>query len=330
MAPGARSGVNLSDSLVEIKNLTKVFETSAGFRKKVLVRAVDNVNLSIKENETLGLVGESGCGKTTMGRCILRLIEPTKGQVFFAGNDITSLNKKEMRELRRYMQIVFQNPQSSLDPRMSVEKIVSEPLIVHSMSGTDLKKKVTELLATVGLNPTDSMRRLPHQFSGGQRQRICIARALALNPKFIVLDEPTSSLDVSVQATVLNLLQDLQRDSGLAYLFISHNLCVIEHMSDRIAVMYLGRIVEVATKDELFNNPLHPYTKALLSAIPVPDVHIVRRKMLLKGEPQVQLIFLLGRFHPRCPAAKPECIREEPELKEVENAHFVACYVQGA
>lgn len=281
----------------------------------------------VLRGETLGLVGESGCGKTTVGRCILRLIEPTSGEIDFEGTNILELGNNQMRKLRREMQIVFQDPYASLNPRMTIKQIVGEPLLVNKIArGTDLEKMVLNLLLKVGLSE-DHLNRFPHEFSGGQRQRIGIARALALNPKFIVLDEPTSSLDVSVQAQTLNIIKDLQKEMQLTYLFISHNLSVIKHMSDRIAVMYLGKIVEMADKKDLFQNQIHPYTQALFSAIPIPDPEIKRNRIILGGDVPSPVNPPPGcRFKPRCPSATPECQEEEPKLVEASKGHFVACY----
>lgn len=319
----------LSKKLVDVKGLKKYFPIRGGILGKTVgyVYAVDNVSFYVLCGETLGLVGESGCGKTTVGRCILRLIEPTAGEIDFEGTNILELNNNQMRKLRREMQIVFQDPYASLNPRMTIKQIVGEPLLVNNIArGSDLEKMVLNLLLKVGLSE-DHLNRFPHEFSGGQRQRIGIARALALNPKFIVLDEPTSSLDVSVQAQTLNILKDLQKELCLTYLFISHNLSVIKHMSDRIAVMYLGKIVEMADKKSLFQNQLHPYTQALFSAIPIPDPEIKRDRIILGGDVPSPVNPPPGcRFKPRCPSATPECREEEPKLVEVSKGHFVACY----
>ncbi|HEX8851851.1 MAG TPA: dipeptide ABC transporter ATP-binding protein, partial [Pyrinomonadaceae bacterium] len=291
-----------------------------------VVRAVDGVTFEIFRGETLGLVGESGCGKSTVGRCLLRLIEPTHGEVSFEGQDVTQMRGGDLRRLRRQMQIIFQDPYASLNPRLRVRDIVGEPLVVHRIGDkAERRARVADLLKKVGLDP-DYMNRYPHEFSGGQRQRIGIARALALNPKLIVADEPVSALDVSVQAQVINLLEDLQAEFDLTYLFISHGLAVVEHISDRVAVMYLGRIVEVASATELYANPLHPYTRALLSAIPVPDPTRKRERIVLKGDVPTPINPPSGcRFHTRCPEAIPECSRIDPDLREVAPGHTVAC-----
>jgi len=309
--------------LVEVRGLVKHFAVE---NSDDVVRAVDGVSFEIFQGETLGLVGESGCGKSTVGRCLLRLIEPTAGEVKFEGRDVLSLGKTEMREIRREMQIVFQDPFASLNPRMKVGDIVGEPLVIHKI-GTRKERhdRVAELLQKVGLDP-DYRNRYSHEFSGGQRQRIGVARTLALNPKLIVADEPVSALDVSVQAQVVNLLQDLQKEFGLAYLFISHGLAVVEHISTRVAVMYLGRIVEVATAAELYAGALHPYTKALLSAIPIPDPNHKRDRIVLQGDVPTPINPPSGcRFRTRCPIAIDECARIDPELREVSPGHEVAC-----
>jgi oligopeptide transport system ATP-binding protein len=309
--------------LVSVRALFKHFPVSDS---DDVVRAVDGVTFEIFRGETLGLVGESGCGKSTVGRCLLRLIEPTGGQVEFEGRDVLATSGGELRRLRREMQIIFQDPYASLNPRMRVRDIVSEPLVIHGIGDKrERRERVAELLRKVGLDP-DYMNRYPHEFSGGQRQRIGIARALALNPKLIVADEPVSALDVSVQAQVVNLLEDLQQEFKLTYLFISHGLAVVEHISDRVAVMYLGRIVEVAPAEELYRNPLHPYTRALLSAIPVPDPARKRDRIVLKGDVPTPINPPSGcRFHTRCPEAIPDCARIDPDLRELAPHHTVAC-----
>jgi peptide/nickel transport system ATP-binding protein len=323
-------------TLLEINNLKKHFPIRKGFFRKVTghVRAVDGVDLSVYKGETLGLVGESGCGKTTTGRLILRAMEPTEGEIRFRHEnqmvDLTKLSAQEMKLYRRDMQIIFQDPFSSLNPRMTVLDIVSEPLVIHGVAqGDELKSQVRELLEMVGLR-AQHMNRYPYAFSGGQRQRIGIARALALRPKFIVCDEPVSALDVSIQSQVLNILKDLQKEFGLTYLFIAHNLSVVEHISDRVAVMYLGKMVELANRDEMFRNPLHPYTQALMSAIPIPDPKLRRERIILKGDVPSPLNPPSGcRFHPRCPVAMPHCKVEEPAFKEASPGHFVACWRVG-
>jgi len=315
--------------LVEVRDLVKHFPVRGGVLQRVQgwVQAVDGVSFVIREGETLGLVGESGCGKTTVGRAMLRLIEPTGGSVRFNGTDVLKLKGAELKAIRRDMQIIFQDPYSSLDPRMPIGESVGEGLHIHHI-GTRKERQavVMETLRKVGLEPYHA-RRYPHEFSGGQRQRIGIARALALRPKFIVADEPVSALDVSIQSQVLNILRDLQDEFHLTYLFIAHNMSVVEHISDRVAVMYLGKIVELAPQVELFRNPLHPYTQALMSAIPMPDPRLRRQRILLSGDVPSPLHPPTGcRFHPRCPVAFPHCSAQEPALTEVSPDHWVACW----
>ena len=309
--------------LLDVRNLVKHFPVE---NSDDVVQAVDGVTFNILPGETLGLVGESGCGKSTVGRNLLRLQEPTRGQVFFEGRDVLALDADDLRALRREMQIIFQDPYASLNPRLTILSIVSEPLKIHGVaSKSERRDRVADLLGKVGLDP-NYMKRYPHEFSGGQRQRIGIARALALNPKLIVCDEPVSALDVSVQAQVVNLLQDLQSEFGLTYLFISHGLAVVEHISNRVAVMYLGKIVEIADAQELYKNPLHPYTKALLSAIPVPDPTQKRERIILYGDVPTPINPPSGcRFRTRCPIAIPECAERVPELREIVPGHTAAC-----
>jgi oligopeptide/dipeptide ABC transporter ATP-binding protein len=317
------------DNLIEVKELKKYFYQGGGpFKKKEAIKALDNVSFYIKRNEILGLVGESGCGKTTCGKLILRLINPTAGSIYFDGHDITHLKPKQMSEYRRKMMIIYQDPYGSLDPRMTIGAAIAEPIEVHKLASTKEEKenRIVEIMEKVGLTP-DQINRYPHEFSGGQRQRIGIARALATNPTFIVADEPVSALDVSIQAQIINLLKDLQKDFGLTLLFITHDLSVIKHTSDRIAVMYAGKLVELASKQDLFREPLHPYTRALLSAIPVPDPEYQTKYIPLTGEVPSLIHPPPGcRFHPRCTEAKPECSKVEPELREVKKDHFVACF----
>src|SRR5437868_127184 len=314
---------NQNGKLVQVRGLVKHFPIEGG---NDVWRAVDGVSFEILRGETLGLVGESGCGKSTTGRCILRLIEPTKGEIRFEDRNVTTMGKRELRELRREMQIIFQDPNASLNPRMKIGDIIAEPLVIHRIGNkAERRERVAWLLAKVGLD-ADYMKRYSHEFSGGQLQRIGVARALALNPKLIVADEPVSALDVSVQAQVVNLLQDLQAEFGLTYLFISHGLAVVEHISTRVAVMYLGRIVEIADAKELYINPLHPYTIALLSAIPIPDPKQKRDRIILKGDVPTSRNPPSGcRFRTRCPIAIDECARIDPELREVAPGHSVAC-----
>ncbi len=327
----AAGATRASDPVLEVHDLKKHFAVRHGFLRGVAgtVYAVDGVSFSIAGGETLGLVGESGCGKSTVGRTVLRLIEPTGGSIRLGGRDITHLPKAELRPYRPQMQIIFQDPFSSLDPRMSAGDIVAEPLRVHGVArGRDLKRRVAELFERVGLRRAQ-MESFPHQFSGGQRQRIGIARALALKPKLIIGDEPVSALDVSIQAQVLNLMMDLQREMGLAYLFISHNLAVVEHISHRIAVMYLGRIVEHTDKKTLFTRPLHPYTESLLLAVPVPDPKIKRQKSVLQGDVPSPINPPSGcHFHTRCPYAVERCRVESPALREVRPGQWVACHLR--
>ncbi len=314
---------NNHEQLIEVKGLVKHFPVE---NSDDVVRAVDGVSFDIFRGETLGLVGESGCGKSTVGRCLLRLLEPTRGEIVFAGRDVVAMGRSELRELRREMQIVFQDPYASLNPRMKVGDIIAEPLVIHKIGNkSERRERVASLLAKVGLDP-DYSNRYSHEFSGGQRQRIGVARTLALNPKLIVADEPVSALDVSVQAQVVNLFQDLQQEFGLTYLFISHGLAVVEHISTRVAVMYLGRIVEVATAVDLYREPLHPYTKALLSAIPIPDPQRKRERIVLQGDVPTPINPPSGcRFRTRCPIAVDECAMIDPELREVAPGHTVAC-----
>lgn len=319
----------MADRLLEVRGLVKHFPIKEGIifqRQKGVIRAVDGVDLFINRGETLGLVGESGCGKTTVGRVILRLEEATSGEVIFDGKNVYELEGEELRQLRRDMQIIFQDPYSSLNPRMMVGDIIGEPLEVHKIaSGVEKQEKVFELIEKVGLSPEHYFR-YPHEFSGGQRQRIGVARALALNPRLIICDEPVSALDVSVQSQILNLMKDLQKEFNLTYLFISHDLSVIRHISNRVAVMYLGKIVELAEVNELFERPLHPYTEALLSAIPIPDPEARREKIILKGDVPSPANPPSGcRFHTRCPRAMPICSKVEPEFVNVGNEHYVAC-----
>lgn len=316
--------------LLEVNNLVKYFPVRSGLLQRVSawVKAVDNVTFFIYEGETFGLVGESGCGKTTIGRTILRLLPATSGSVIFEGTNLFDLNASQLKKMRRDIQIIFQDPYSSLDPRMPIGESIAEGLRIHTDKNSQERYDiVVEMLTRVGMR-ADHARRYPHEFSGGQRQRIGIARALALRPKFIVCDEPVSALDVSIQAQVLNILRELQEDFGLTYLFIAHNLSVVEHFSDRVGVMYLGKMVEMATRDDLYADPLHPYTQALMSAIPIPDPTIKRQRVILEGSVPSPLNPPSGcRFHTRCPLAFDKCSEEEPPFNDYGNGHFAACWL---
>ena len=323
----------MKEPLLEVKDLKKYFPIKGGIFSKAIgyVYAVDGVSFYLNEGESLGLVGESGCGKSTTARAILRLIEPTEGEILFQGKDICKLNPTEMRSVRRDMQIVFQDPYASLDPRRTVEQIIGEPLNVFRISTKkERRDRIAYLLQKVGLSP-DHARRYPHEFSGGQRQRIGIARALALNPKLIIGDEPVSALDVSIQAQVINLLEDIQKEFNLSYMIIAHDLAVVEHVCDRIAVMYLGRIVELAKDRELYTSPLHPYTIALLSAIPVPDPNITKKRIILEGDVPSPMRPPSGcHFHTRCPQKNEECKTTVPQLTDIGGGHYVACHLDAS
>ena len=331
-APAAARPAPNDDTLLEINNLKMYFPVTSGMlfqRTVAYVKAVDDVTFAVRRGETLGLVGESGCGKTTTGRCILQLYKPTSGQVIFEGQDLTQLGTKQMRAMRREMQVIFQDPYSSLNPRMTAGNIIGEPLIVHGLvkGKNEYRDRVAELLQNVGLNPYMADR-FPHEFSGGQRQRIGVARALSVSPKFIVADEPVSALDVSIQAQIINLLEELQEQFNLTYLFIAHDLSVVRHISDRVGVMYLGHLVEIAERNEIYRNPMHPYTRALLSAVPIPDpiLDAQRERVLLSGEVPSPLNPPSGCvFHPRCPIADDNCAQTIPQLRPVAPDHWAAC-----
>jgi oligopeptide transport system ATP-binding protein len=322
----------MSEPLLKVENLTKAFPIRSGLLKRQTgaVQAVNGVNFHVDPGETLGLVGESGCGKSTTGRCVLRLIEPTSGDIIFEGKNVRALGGEALRALRRDIQIIFQDPYASLNPRMNVGAIIGEALIIHKLAKTnrEFDDRVVSLLETVGLK-ADHRTRFPHEFSGGQRQRIGIARALAVEPKLIICDEPVSALDVSIQAQVINLLEDLQQKFGLAYLFVAHDLSVVEHISRRVAVMYLGRIVEMAESRVLYASPKHPYTEALLSAVPIPDPKVKRQRIRLAGEVPSPANPPSGcHFHARCPIAQPMCSKEVPKLKQSADGHWVACHLR--
>ena len=320
-------------NLIEVKNLVKTFPIMGGIlsREVASVKAVSDVSFSIPKGSTLGLVGESGCGKSTLGRCIIRLLEPTSGSIVFDGQDITKIRAEEMRRLRRKMQIIFQDPYASLNPRMSIGDIIGEPLKIHGLYKGKEEARIRLLLDLCGLR-AEAMHRYPHEFSGGQRQRICIARALAVEPEFIVCDEPVSALDVSIQSQILNLMMDLQEEFKLTYLFISHDLKVVKHVSDRVAVMYLGKVVEISSAQQIYANPLHPYTRALLSAIPIPDPTYKKERIILQGDVPSPINPPVGcYFHPRCPSMREDCKAAFPPLRELTpgSGHEVACYHPG-
>jgi len=322
----------MAEALLRVRHLKKYFPIRGGLfsREIARVHAVDDVSFDIRPGETLGLVGESGCGKSTTGRTILRLVEPTAGEVWFQERNVTALDKRALRQIRKEMQIIFQDPYASLNPRMTVRSIIGEALVIHKLTRgrREREERVVQLLETVGLS-AEHLRRYPHEFSGGQRQRIGIARALAVSPKLIVADEPVSALDVSIQAQIINLLEELQQKFGLTYLFIAHDLSVVEHISTRVAVMYLGKLVEVAPAKELYTNPKHPYTEALLSAVPIPDPAMRRRRILLEGDVPSPIRPPSGcRFHTRCPIRVPSCAENDQVLKEVAPGHWVACQVR--
>jgi len=317
-------------ALLEVRNLKKYFPVRKGITSRTIgwVRAVDGVGFALEQGETLGLVGESGCGKTTLGRCLLRLIEPTEGEIQFEGKDLLEMDREELRKVRARLQIIFQDPYSSLNPRMTLEEIIAEPLRNHTQaSRRAIRDRVSFLMEKVGLHP-EQTRRYPHEFSGGQRQRIGIARALALNPQVIVCDEPVSALDVSIQAQVINLLVKLQEEMGLSYLFIAHDLSLVEHISDRVAVMYLGKIVELAKDTDLYTSPKHPYTEALLSAVPIPNPKMKKKRILLEGDIPTPINLPRGcRFYSRCPRRLNICKADEPEFKSLGKGHGVSCHL---